>query len=94
MRLSQVFDFDRFSRNDVVGEVRVGMDELDLSSSLEIWGEITRNKKVSIADLFLNEGHSFGLLCPLIVICNFRGQRGFGLRINFARKYSEGFLMD
>jgi len=42
----QVFDFDRFSRNDVIGEVRVRIDELDLSSSLEIWGEITRNKKV------------------------------------------------
>ncbi|XP_065350081.1 synaptotagmin-5 isoform X2 [Cloeon dipterum] len=41
----QVFDFDRFSRNDVIGEVRIRIDELDLSSSLEIWGEITRNKK-------------------------------------------------
>ncbi|KAF4524532.1 hypothetical protein B566_EDAN002805 [Ephemera danica] len=42
----QVFDYDRFSRNDVVGEVRIRIEELDLSSSLEVWGEITRNKKL------------------------------------------------
>ncbi|XP_015608794.1 synaptotagmin-5 isoform X2 [Cephus cinctus] len=44
----QVFDYDRFSRNDVVGSVRVAMDELELvssSSSVEVWGEIAREKK-------------------------------------------------
>ncbi|XP_063230922.1 synaptotagmin-5 [Bacillus rossius redtenbacheri] len=41
----QVFDYDRFSRNDIVGEVCVNMDELEVSSSVEIWGEITKNKK-------------------------------------------------
>ncbi|XP_068082352.1 synaptotagmin-5 [Anabrus simplex] len=41
----QVFDYDRFSRNDVVGEVRMCMSEFDVTSSVEIWGEITKNKK-------------------------------------------------
>ncbi|KAK7867767.1 hypothetical protein R5R35_002266 [Gryllus longicercus] len=41
----QVFDYDRFSRNDVIGEVRMTMDEFDVTSSIEIWGEITKNKK-------------------------------------------------
>ncbi|KAI4463433.1 synaptotagmin [Holotrichia oblita] len=41
----QVFDYDRFSRNDVVGEVRMSMDEFDVTSSIEVWGEITKNKK-------------------------------------------------
>lgn len=44
----QVFDYDRFSRNDVVGSVRVAMDSLELvssTSSIEVWGEITRERK-------------------------------------------------
>ncbi|KAI4463434.1 synaptotagmin [Holotrichia oblita] len=41
----RVFDYDRFSRNDVVGEVRMSMDEFDVTSSIEVWGEITKNKK-------------------------------------------------
>ncbi|XP_011870494.1 PREDICTED: synaptotagmin-5 isoform X1 [Vollenhovia emeryi] len=44
----QVFDYDRFSRNDVVGSVRVAMDSLELASStssVEVWGEIARERK-------------------------------------------------
>ncbi|GLV35762.1 Synaptotagmin beta [Carabus blaptoides fortunei] len=41
----QVFDYDRFSRNDVIGEVRMTMDEFDVTSNIEVWGEITKNKK-------------------------------------------------
>ncbi|KAG7206379.1 hypothetical protein KM043_003744 [Ampulex compressa] len=44
----QVFDYDRFSRNDVVGSVRVAMDSLELASSassVEVWGEIERERK-------------------------------------------------
>lgn len=40
-----MFDYDRFSRNDVIGEVRMSMDEFDVTSSIEVWGEITKNKK-------------------------------------------------
>lgn len=41
----QVFDYDRFSRNDVIGEVRMGMDEYDVTSNIEVWGEIMKHKK-------------------------------------------------
>ncbi|XP_043288394.1 synaptotagmin-5 isoform X2 [Venturia canescens] len=44
----QVFDYDRFSRNDVVGSVRVAMEQLEFvssTSSIEVWGEIAREKK-------------------------------------------------
>ncbi|XP_046395716.1 uncharacterized protein LOC124162979 [Ischnura elegans] len=41
----QVFDYDRYSRNDVVGEVCMSMEEFDVTSSIEVWGEITKNKK-------------------------------------------------
>ncbi|XP_011503251.1 PREDICTED: synaptotagmin-6 [Ceratosolen solmsi marchali] len=46
--LLQVLDYDRFSRNDVVGSVRVAMEQLELSSSsssIEVWGEINRERK-------------------------------------------------
>lgn len=41
----QVFDGDRFSRNDVAGEVRMPMEDLDVTSSIEVWGEVTKTKK-------------------------------------------------
>lgn len=41
----QVFDYDRFSRNDVIGEVRMSMEDFDVTSNIEVWGEITKNKK-------------------------------------------------
>ncbi|KAK6619539.1 hypothetical protein RUM43_012296 [Polyplax serrata] len=41
----QVFDYDRFSRNDVIGEVKMSMMNIEVTSSIEIWGEITKAKK-------------------------------------------------
>ncbi|KAI4484076.1 hypothetical protein M0804_007532 [Polistes exclamans] len=43
-----VFDYDRFSRNDIVGSVRIAIDSLELpptSSAIEVWGEIERERK-------------------------------------------------
>lgn len=42
----QVLDYDRYSHNDIVGEVRIKMDDLELSSkSVEIWGDLLKTKK-------------------------------------------------
>ncbi|XP_059622431.1 synaptotagmin-3 [Phlebotomus argentipes] len=41
----QVLDYDRYSHNDVVGEVKITIDELDLSKSVEIWGDLLKGKK-------------------------------------------------
>ncbi|KAF7280464.1 synaptotagmin beta isoform X2 [Rhynchophorus ferrugineus] len=43
--LLQVFDYDRFSRNDIIGEVTMSLADYDCANSIEIWGEITKNKK-------------------------------------------------
>lgn len=42
----QVFDFDKFSRNDVVGEIQLQMRDVDVTSDVEVWSEIRKNKKV------------------------------------------------
>ncbi|KAL1116086.1 hypothetical protein AAG570_005581 [Ranatra chinensis] len=41
----QVFDYDRYSRNDIIGELRVSLCELDVTSRVEIWGDIAKTKK-------------------------------------------------
>ncbi|KAJ8664395.1 hypothetical protein QAD02_006057 [Eretmocerus hayati] len=47
----QVLDSDRFSRNDVVGSVRIALEELELQSlgsdlpPLEVWSDIGRERK-------------------------------------------------
>ncbi|CAH0560664.1 unnamed protein product [Brassicogethes aeneus] len=42
----QIFDYDRFSRNDVIGEVLMAMEEYDISGgTFEVFGDITKNKK-------------------------------------------------
>lgn len=35
----QVLDYDRYSQNDIIGEVRICIDELDLSKSIEVFIE-------------------------------------------------------
>lgn len=32
----QVLDYDRYSHNDIIGEVRISIDEIDLSKSVEV----------------------------------------------------------
>ncbi|XP_064544810.1 synaptotagmin-11 isoform X1 [Drosophila montana] len=41
----QVLDYDRYSHNDIIGEVRISVNGLDLSKSVEIWGDLLRTKK-------------------------------------------------
>ncbi|CAL1283779.1 unnamed protein product [Larinioides sclopetarius] len=45
--LFEVFDYDRYSRNDVTGEVRIQMCELDITSEIEVWSEIQKSGRVS-----------------------------------------------
>jgi synaptotagmin-6 len=40
-----VLDYDRYSHNDIIGELRIQMDELDMTKSVEIWGDLVRGKK-------------------------------------------------
>ncbi|XP_066145550.1 synaptotagmin-5 isoform X2 [Euwallacea fornicatus] len=45
MLLLQVFDYDKYSRNDIIGEVSMPLRDFDCAQSIEIWGEITKGKK-------------------------------------------------
>ncbi|XP_013784990.1 synaptotagmin-6-like [Limulus polyphemus] len=45
--LLQVFDYDRFSRNDVTGEVRVQMSNVDVTTDVEVWSDIIKMEQVS-----------------------------------------------
>lgn len=38
-------DYDRYSHNDIIGELRIRVDEMDLTKSIEIWGDVVRMKK-------------------------------------------------
>ncbi|XP_022238818.1 synaptotagmin-1-like isoform X2 [Limulus polyphemus] len=47
MLLLQVFDYDRYSRNDVTGEVRVQMRDIEVTTEVEVWSSITKTEQVS-----------------------------------------------
>ena len=35
-----VFDFDRFSKHDVIGEIKIPMNSLDLAKPIEVWRDL------------------------------------------------------
>ncbi|XP_014670103.1 PREDICTED: synaptotagmin-6-like [Priapulus caudatus] len=41
-----VYDFDKFSREDVTGVVKIDMGKVDVSSELEVWSDIQKHKRV------------------------------------------------
>ncbi|XP_023222401.1 synaptotagmin-5-like isoform X2 [Centruroides sculpturatus] len=45
--LLQLFDYDRFSRNDVTGEVSIPLADLDVTTEIEIWSDLDKRQKVS-----------------------------------------------
>lgn len=42
----QVFDYDRYSRNDVVGQVSMRLEDFTVTSNLEVWAEVVKSKAV------------------------------------------------
>ncbi|XP_062397572.1 synaptotagmin-2-like isoform X2 [Sardina pilchardus] len=41
----EVFDFDRFSKHDIIGEIRIPMNTLDLAQPIEQWRELDSAEK-------------------------------------------------
>ena len=42
-----IYDFDKFSRNDVIGTVNFNFSEVDVSTTVELWWDIQRQQRVS-----------------------------------------------
>ena len=46
LRLS-VFDFDKFSRHDAIGDVEIKIVDVDVSRELDVWSDLESPIKVS-----------------------------------------------
>ena len=60
----QVLDYDRYSHNDIIGEVRVSIDELDLSKSVEVNETIIVT--VKLVTCYLKKKNSFQIWGDLL----------------------------
>ena len=59
-----VYDYDKFSRHKLVGEVRIDLSKVETSNSVEMWCDIQKQKLVS--NNIINEPiHKKGELCIL-----------------------------
>lgn len=47
-----VYDFDRFSKHDVIGEVKIPMNTLDLAQPIEQWRDLDSAEKEEVKLLF------------------------------------------
>ncbi|KAG7305282.1 hypothetical protein JYU34_009324 [Plutella xylostella] len=43
--LLQVFDYDRFSRNEVMGSAKVPLSKVEVAGGAEVWAELSREKR-------------------------------------------------
>ncbi len=43
-----VYDFDRFSKHDVIGEVKIIMNTLDLAQPIEQWRDLDSAEKEEV----------------------------------------------
>ena len=52
-----VYDFDRFSKHDVIGEVRVPMNQVDFGSVMEEWRDLVsgENDKENVSSSQLKD---------------------------------------
>lgn len=57
----QVLDYDRYSHNDIIGEVRISIDDLDLSKSVEV----RKIKIIKIAFATFDYNNSLNQYCDL-----------------------------
>jgi len=59
----QVLDYDRFSRDDPIGEVCIPISELDLSTSQTLWRNLQPCKGHSVRELGYVLYAQFSTLC-------------------------------
>lgn len=44
----EVFDFDRFSKHDIIGEIRIPMNSVDLCQPLRQWRDLESGEKEEV----------------------------------------------
>lgn len=44
----QVYDFNRFARHDIIGEVRLPLSNVDLQHVMEQWNELVAASKTEV----------------------------------------------
>lgn len=47
-----VFDFDRFSKHDIIGEIKIPMNTLDLAKPIEEWRDLDSADQEEVRALF------------------------------------------
>lgn len=49
----QVFDFDRFSKHDMIGEIKIPMNSIDLGQPMQVWRDLESGEKEEVRALAL-----------------------------------------
>lgn len=44
----QAFDFDRFSKHDMIGEIKIPMNSVDLGQPLQQWKDLESGEKEEV----------------------------------------------
>lgn len=44
----QVFDFDRFGKHDVIGEIKIPMNSIDLGQPIHEWKDLVSGEKEEV----------------------------------------------
>lgn len=64
----QVFDFDRFSKHDMIGEIKIPMNSVDLGQPLQQWRDLESGEKEEVLfDGFLNQVFFNQSYCKFLV---------------------------
>ena len=80
-----VYDYDKFSRHKLVGEVRIDLSKVETSNSVEMWCDIQKQKLVGAISLnpYLSYRYHLGESTSI-----FRGFRcGFKILFQFSMKF-------
>lgn len=57
-----VYDFDRFSKHDVIGEIKIPMNTLDLAKPIEEWRDLDSADQEEVRTaLFIHYSHGCAL---------------------------------
>lgn len=49
----QVYDFDRFSKHDMIGEIKIPMNSVDLGQPLQQWKDLESGEKEEVYCVFI-----------------------------------------